>query len=109
MKHVLLLTACLVAAASNNTAHADKKIIKLFKEVDPAVVVLKTVERSVEVSQTGAREVSADGLGSGVLVDNAGHVVTAAHVVQTADRVTAEFIDGTKVSARVIAASTWRC
>ncbi len=81
MKHVFLLAVCLLAASFISTALADKKIIKLFKEVDPAVVVLKTIERNIEASRKGAREVAFAGLGSGVLVDNRGHVVTAAHVV----------------------------
>ena len=82
---------------------ADPKVVKLFKQVDPAVVVLQTQGREVAISEEGARRVSARGLGSGVLIDNQGHVVTAAHVVQTADRVKAEFGDGQSFVARVIA------
>src|SRR6185369_2249868 len=43
-----------------------------------------------------------DGLGSGVLISNDGKVLTAAHVVQTADVAMVEFSDGQAITARVI-------
>jgi S1-C subfamily serine protease len=46
------------------------------------------------------------GVGSGVLVSVDGKVVTAAHVVQTADRVDVEFTGGTVVQARIVASDT---
>ncbi len=75
---------------------------KLFKRVDPSVVVLYTVEREAAPG-TLAGQVASNGLGSGVLVDDEGHVMTAAHVVQTADLVQAEFVDGFKTTAVVVA------
>jgi S1-C subfamily serine protease len=43
-----------------------------------------------------------DGLGSGVLISNDGKILTAAHVVQTADVACVEFSDGQQINARVI-------
>jgi serine protease Do len=43
-----------------------------------------------------------DGLGSGVLISNDGRVLTAAHVVQTADVASVEFANGEVIVARVI-------
>jgi S1-C subfamily serine protease len=43
-----------------------------------------------------------DGLGSGVLISNDGKVLTAAHVVQTADVATVEFPNGQTIIAHVI-------
>ena len=62
----------------------------VFKRVGPAVVVVRTSGRLVP-PRSGERPVSVAGLGSGVLVDSEGQVVTAAHVVQTADAVRVEF------------------
>lgn len=75
---------------------------KLFKEADRSVVELHTIERQVS-GRTGQSEVALPGLGSGVLIDDKGHVMTAAHVVQTADFVQAEFADGTRITAAVVA------
>ncbi len=85
-------------------AHAAKQpsLAELFKRVNPAVPVLHTIERqAVATNPTG--EVSFEGLGSGVLIDTEGHVVTAAHVVHSADAVTAEFPDGQRITAVVVA------
>ena len=77
-------------------------VTKLVDKVDSAVVVLKTLGREVSMNEGEVQEVAAQGLGTGVLVDNVGHVVTAAHVVQTADLVMAEFSDGTEVAATIV-------
>ncbi len=78
-------------------------VVKLVNKVDSAVVVLKTAGRSLDVTNGKVKEVAAKGLGTGVLGDNAGPVVTAAHVVQTADKVVAEFADGTESEVRIVA------
>jgi S1-C subfamily serine protease len=43
-----------------------------------------------------------DGLGSGVLISSDGKVLTAAHVVQTADIASVEFADGQEITASVL-------
>ena len=73
-----------------------------FRAVSPSVVVVRTVERT-PASSPDDGFVSASGLGSGVLVSADGKVLTAAHVVQTADRVAVEFANGAIVAARVVA------
>jgi len=80
---------------------------KLFREVNPSVVEILTVEREVS-PESYLGEVTMPGLGSGVLIDNQGHVMTAAHVVQTADLVEVEFADGAKVTAAIVASDPAR-
>ncbi len=75
---------------------------KLFKTADQSVVVIYTVERQA-VGQDGFGSVALPGLGSGFLIDDEGHVMTAAHVVQTADLVEVEFVGGEKFTASVVA------
>jgi len=87
---------------SGGETSAAASVAELFRRVNPAVVVLYTVEREAAVNQPNG-EVTSPGLGSGFLVDGDGNVITAAHVVQTADRVEAEFVDGTRMLAVVIA------
>ena len=43
------------------------------------------------------------GIGSGVLISADGKVMTAAHIVQAADRVVVEFTEGKEIPAEVIA------
>jgi S1-C subfamily serine protease len=75
---------------------------QVFKRVNRSVVLVRTRETDVEGQGPGTLT-SLRGLGSGVLVSADGKVMTAAHIVQTADEVTVEFLTGGAVRARVIA------
>jgi S1-C subfamily serine protease len=46
----------------------------------------------------------AEGIGSGVVVDDSGHVLTSLHVVANATEITLTFADGTETGAQVVAA-----
>ena len=80
-------------------------LAQVFKRVDPAVVVIRTSERAAAAKPgaPSAAAMSLSGVGSGVLVSTDGKVVTAAHVVQTADSVEVEFAGGALVKARIVA------
>jgi serine protease Do len=72
-----------------------------FRKVNQAVVIVRT--KRVEVAPSADEPMAIiDGLGSGVLISNDGKVLTAAHVVQTADVARVEFPDGQAINARVI-------
>lgn len=72
----------------------------VFKHVSGSVVVVLAESKS-----PGALGSLADGsgLGSGVLISQSGRVLTAAHVVESADRVRIRFAGGAVVGARVVA------
>jgi len=71
-----------------------------FRRVEPAVVVVTTEQKGLApFPQQGM--VSLNGLGSGVLISNDGKVLTAAHLVQAADKIEVEFPDGQLIPARV--------
>jgi serine protease Do len=98
MKKLLLLLAavqCLVAPA-----HAQQ-LREMFNKTNPSVVVIRTVERRVAPQAQGL--VSLPGLGSGVVISTDGRILTAAHVVQAADQISVEFVDGKKERAHVVA------
>lgn len=69
----------------------------VFKRVNPSVVIVRTKEKD-----TGAA-----GLGSGVLVSADGKVLSAAHVVHTADEISVEFLNGETVGAQVVASEPY--
>ena len=76
---------------------------KTFKRVRASVVVILTEEKTLPLNAYEGKPVSVEGLGSGALISDDGRVLTAAHVVQTADRVQVEFPNGETVKAQVIA------
>ena len=73
----------------------------------------RRVSTSVVVIRARGQEVTADGTvrfketGSGVLISPDGKVATAAHVVQTMENITVEFLGEEPVPARVIASEQW--
>ena len=82
------------------TANAQE-LRDAFRKVKQSVVIVRT--KRIEVSPTADDPMSiVDGLGSGVLISNDGKILTAAHVVQTADAVSVEFPDGESLTAKVI-------
>ena len=73
----------------------------LFSAVSGSVVLVRTWERMV-IARDGIALVPITDLGSGVLISKDGDVLTAAHLVQVADVVEVEFVDGTTVDATVV-------
>ena len=72
---------------------------EVFEKVAPSVVVIRARGREVTVSgPTRFTET-----GSGLLVSSDGKVMTAAHVVQTLDEISVDFLGGETVRARVVA------
>lgn len=93
---LILLTFCAISITTNAQQLRDA-----FRQVNPSVVIVRT--KRVEVAPSANEPMAIiDGLGSGVLISNDGKVLTAAHVVQTADVASVEFSDGQEISARVI-------
>jgi serine protease Do len=85
--------------------HAEAQQLRdLFRKVSPSVVVVRTVERGLS-PEPSAGLVAIPGLGSGVLISADGKVLTAAHVVQVAERVGIEFKDGKVYPAHVVGSS----
>jgi serine protease Do len=99
-----LLAALLALLATWEDAEAQQ-LRDLFRKVSPAVVVVRTLERG-PAPEAAAGLVNIPGLGSGVLISADGKVMTAAHVVQVADRVGIEFKDGKVYPAHVVGSST---
>lgn len=84
--------------------HASN-LSKVFKKVDPAVVVITTRESFKIASEKGLKKVDSGGLGSGVIISKDGLIMTAAHVITSADEVTVTLGDGREFIAKVISVS----
>lgn len=99
---LLCLAAC--SAPSRFQVSEDggaPRLDRVFDRVHTSVVTIRTVGKSTEADRFG-RLASASGVGSGVLISDDGRILTAAHVVQTADKVLVEFPAGERVPARVL-------
>ena len=71
-------------------ASGDEPVEAVAKALAPAVVQLETN----------------NGLGSGVIYDGAGYILTAAHVVSGVDQVNVRMADGTRLTGKVVGADT---
>ncbi len=81
-----------------------QELREVFRRVNPSVIVVHTQQRQPgrnALEQAGNLE----SIGSGVLISADGKALTAAHVVQSANKIEVEFIGGERASARVIAAA----
>ncbi|MEP5763758.1 MAG: trypsin-like peptidase domain-containing protein [Halieaceae bacterium] len=105
MKQALRTLLSILMLGSGNAALSEDAS-RVFEKVDPSVVVIMTMEDS-PVRQPGGKQAAAGkGLGSGVIIDPEGLVMTAAHVVDTADAIEVMLRDGRKRRARVITSSS---
>jgi putative serine protease PepD len=83
---VLAVAPAAHAGAPPGAAALQSQIVSVVKRVNPSVVQIQT----------------SGGLGSGVVFDRQGHIVTNAHVVENATRVTVTLANGKRYTGRVI-------
>ena len=96
---------CVLLLAGDATHGQASPLRETFRRVQRSVVVVRTVkETAALLPQQGIGSVA--GVASGVLISQDGKVLTAAHIVQTADQVAVELADGQRVPARVLASVT---
>jgi S1-C subfamily serine protease len=86
--------------AENLAPACDKTTVELFREVSPSVVFLS----GVSIDPYRVQERVKWGIGSGVVIDAQGHVLTNAHVVQRLKEVFVALDEDTVLSAEVLGA-----
>jgi len=97
----LVLLLSFLALSGIRTTVYGQQLREAFRKVHQSVVTVRT--REIDVSNSSNQVISIiDGLGSGVLISADGKILTAAHMVQTADATSVEFPDGQEIIARVI-------
>ncbi len=108
MRPLALITvfALVLAPAPALLGQDSPTVADRFAQVSSSVVTVKTASRQLRDGGMGVLAASA-GVGSGVLIDNEGRIVTAAHVVQTADNLEVQFSDGETRKARVLASDRY--
>src|SRR5262245_8527548 len=83
---------------------AGQQLREVFRNVKQAVVVVRTEQKGLAPFPLPG-QTSLKGQGSGVLISNDGKVLTAAHLVESADRTIVEFSGGELVPAHVAGCS----
>ena len=102
MRHAVPLTFT-VLALSLSPAGAQS-ISEVFKKVKDSVVVVRTTQREI-TPWSSRKAVSMSGMGSGVFIAPEGLVLTAAHVIQTAETVEVVFTNGEVLKATIISSA----
>lgn len=80
----------------------SQNIGELYKKSKDAVVLIKTSESEVVEQGYQKLMLNVKGLGSGFVVSGEGEIMTASHVVQTAQNIIVKFSDGEEIFAKVI-------
>ena len=96
------LMVCALGSMNPATASAET-IAELFERVHRSVVVIRALEMDVPAEE--GQEPSVSSIGSGVLISNDGKILTAAHLVHAASKITVEYWDGQRVPARVVSSA----
>jgi S1-C subfamily serine protease len=69
--------------------------VQVYQAIQPALVMIE--------SEFGSENTVTDrGLGSGVIVDDTGNILTSLHVVDSAARIVVTFADGTRAEAAIV-------
>ncbi len=97
-KFIILLFSSLVF----NFSYAQD-LSTLFEKVSSSVVQIQTKEKEIVGNGKTRQTVTAEGIGSGVLISADGLILTAAHVVQTAEDVKVVFNNEEVIPAKIIA------
>lgn len=94
-------------------AGIEATLENIYTQVNPSVVNISVFQKQQATfpqipgfSFSVPQQQYTEGLGSGFVWDNAGHIVTNNHVVANADNVTVTFYDGTVVPAKVVGADS---
>ncbi len=78
-------------------------LTETYNKVNPSVVIIHTINKAVP-SADKRHVTSTKGVGSGVLISG-NKVITAAHVVHTANSAVVEFLGGKRVTCKIVASS----
>ncbi|MFN8574133.1 MAG: trypsin-like peptidase domain-containing protein [Gemmatimonadaceae bacterium] len=97
------LVAASLTLVSGSLAQAQS-FRSLFERVSKSVVVVRTLERGAP-AEPGASAGIDYGVGSGTIISADGRILTAAHVIQVAERVGVELADGRMFPATVLGSS----
>ena len=89
------------AASPMQEEEGRTQVARIYDETSPSVVLIQADVTQPSNSPFGPPEQSGTSTGSGFVYDDAGHIVTNAHVVEGATNITVSFGDQEEVDAKV--------
>ena len=98
MKKIKLIVIFITILITNTVKSQD--ISKLFEELDKSVVIINVIENKITGAGENGEKMSFGALGTGVLINKTGQILTAAHVVNGADLIEVIFKDGQRLQAK---------
>lgn len=97
------LTLACASRGLSSEAHArGSSVADRYAQVADSVVAIQTVQAKKATTVAKGHVPVSRALGSGVLISPEGRVLTAAHVVQSADQVKVHFEGGENITAKVL-------
>ncbi len=96
MKYYILVSFLLLTLSIQS-----QDLSTIYEKVNPAVVEILTEQKEIVSYGSSSKAVTSGGLGSGFMISDT-QIITAAHVVQIAEKVTVKFLDGEIIPANVI-------
>ncbi len=96
---IIILTTCVFILFTGKIVGQD--LSELYKKVNPAVVTLHVTTQEIVGAGSKKQTASVQGVGSGFMISEK-RLVTAAHVVQTAETITVMFVSGEKIPGKVL-------
>lgn len=100
MKKYLSLVVFITLVSFHSQAQS---LSDLYESLSNSVVKIIIEEKDFSVRE--GQMVTNQGIGSGVLIDANGLVLTASHVVQTAENIRVQFLDGETIPAKVVSSA----
>jgi S1-C subfamily serine protease len=101
-RHIML--AVFIFLSCIPSPSESRSIAEIFKEVNGSVTMVVALNKISSIP-AGIQQTMGLDVSSGVLVSEDGKVITAAHLVNTADQIKVKLVSGKIVSARVIASA----
>ncbi|MFN8524196.1 MAG: trypsin-like peptidase domain-containing protein [Chloroflexota bacterium] len=96
---VLAVPAAPVAAAAP-AAQAAEATVRVYKDVSPSVVAV--VSSAVPPDFRNEAQTRPRGIGSGIMIDDKGHILTNNHVVEDAEKLEVTLPDGSTIPAELV-------
>jgi len=94
---ILLLSAAILSSSEVHAISPDEALtVQIYKKLAPATVFIASSYLTSEPMSMGP------GIGSGILLDQTGSILTNAHVVQGAAKITVTLHDNTRVPAELV-------